>query len=68
MGADLCMTSCRSCRHSPPAGTPGGCALVAGNTSAGLWEHEWPPQRVLVDTRNVKELTEITKTEVGDQP
>ena len=40
--------------------------MVAGNTSAGLWEHEWPPQRVLVDTRHVKELTEITKTEVGD--
>eukprot|EP00891_Asterochloris_glomerata_P008497 jgi/Astpho2/8497/Aster-05539 len=44
-------------------GTPGGCAMVAGNTSAGLWEHEWPPQHVLVDTRHVKELTEITKTE-----
>ena len=39
---------------------------MAGNTSAGLWEHEWPPQHVLVDTRHVKELTEITKTEVGN--
>ena len=66
MGADLCRTSCRTLPlMCVSAGTPGGCAMVAGNTSAGLWEHEWPPQRVLVDTRHVKELTEVARTEVG---